>query len=269
MQVPSKTISIKVHARLHMGFYDLTGLHKNFGSVGLALENPVTEIVASTTDKLEVFGDIDAKSRENIIKIAQNTQKSLNLHTSLMLNIKNLIPSHVGLGSGTQLALSLVALFNQAYNLNLTQAQIAQLSGRGARSGIGLGAFEHGGFLVDAGKQADALPEIAIRHEFPQGWRVLLMCDSAHVGVYGEHEFNAFRTLKPMQNNLKNMVLNHMAPALQRADLLAFGAYMDDLQAYNGTYFSPIQGGMYASRNVENVLNPPQKPMVQNKRAEG
>ena len=259
MQALSKTISIKVHARLHMGFYDLTHnltrTQKNFGSIGLALENPVTEMVASAADKLEIFGDVDAKSRENIIKIAQNLQKSINLQTSLSLRIGSIIPSHVGLGSGTQLVLSLVSLFNQVYNLNLTQAQIAQLSGRGARSGIGLGAFEQGGFLVDAGKQADALPEIAIRHDFPQGWRIILVSDSAQLGMHGVHELNAFKALKPMQSDLKTMVLEDMAPALQRADLLAFGAYMDDLQAYNGAYFSPVQGGLYASNNVESALN--------------
>jgi beta-ribofuranosylaminobenzene 5'-phosphate synthase len=50
------------------------------------------------------------------------------------------------------------------------------------------------------------------------------------------------------------MLQQHMLPALQRADLLAFGAYMQDLQAYNGDYFAPIQGGRYASQDVANVL---------------
>jgi beta-ribofuranosylaminobenzene 5'-phosphate synthase len=50
------------------------------------------------------------------------------------------------------------------------------------------------------------------------------------------------------------MVFNHMALALKRADLLAFGAYMQDLQAYNGAYFAPIQGGHYASADVAAVL---------------
>jgi predicted sugar kinase len=36
--------------------------------------------------------------------------------------------------------------------------------------------------------------------------------------------------------------------------LLAFGANMADLQAYNGDYFSPIQGGRYASYDVGEVL---------------
>ena len=255
MQTYSEIFSIKAHARLHMGFFDLHGgLGRRFGSLGLALARPVTEVEASVADTFSIIGDIDAESSENIAKSVKLLQKSLNLPTSLKLNIKQRIPSHVGLGSGTQLALSLVALFNALYNLNLSQTQMAQLSGRGARSGIGLGAFEQGGFLVDTGKQADALPEIAIRHEFPENWRIILASDNAHVGAHGMAELQAFQRLKPMQNSLKNMVFDHMAPALARADLLVFGAYMRDLQAYNGTYFSPVQGGMFASRNVADAL---------------
>lgn len=238
-----------------MGFYDLCGnAESRFGSVGLALMSPVTEIEASISDEFSIVGDIDAKSSEKIAKSMQLLQKSLNLQTSLALNLKQKILNHVGFGSGTQLALSLAALFNLAYDLQLNPAQISQLSGRGARSGIGLGAFFQGGFLVDSGKEADALPEIALRHAFPKDWRIILVSDAAYIGVHGEHELNAFQTLKPMQNSLKGMVFERMAPALERLDLLAFGAYMDDLQAYNGAYFAPMQGGLYASKKVENAL---------------
>jgi predicted sugar kinase len=84
---------------------------------------------------------------------------------------------------------------------------------------------------------------------------VLLIADSAYTGVHGEEELQAFQTLKPAYGSLRDMVFNHMMPALQRADLLAFGAYMAELQAYNGEYFAPVQGGHYASKDVEIVLN--------------
>ena len=255
VQTSTEIFSIKAHARLHFGFFDLCDRSgRKFGSLGLTLASPVTEIEASLVDTFSVIGDIDTKSIENIAKNTQLLQKSLNLQMLCKLNIKRLIPNHAGLGSGTQLALSLVALFNKLYDLNLSQTHMTQLSGRGARSGIGLGAFMQGGFLVDAGKQADDLPEIAVRHDFPENWRIILLCDNAHVGVHGELEQEAFQTLKPMQNSLKNMVYDHMAPALERSDLLAFGAYMADLQAYNGMYFSPVQGGKFASRDVADAL---------------
>jgi len=250
-----KAVTVQAHARLHFGFFDLHGGQgRKFGSVGLALASPVTEIEASIADALTIVGDLDAKSIENVIKSIEMLEKSLKLSLSCRLDIKQLIPSHAGLGSGTQLALSLVMLFNKLYHLDLSQTRMAQLSGRGGRSGIGLGAFAQGGFLVDSGKNLYDLPEIAIRHDFPEHWRIILVSDSAHTGVHGESELQAFQSLKAMKNNLKDLVFNHMAPALKRADLLAFGAYMADLQAYNGEYFSPVQGGNYASRNVENAL---------------
>lgn len=254
-QTFSKIFSAKAHARLHVGFFDLCGgAESRFGSVGFALESPVTEFEATLSDEFSIIGDIDVKSRENIAKSIQKLQKIFNLQTSLKLNIKQLIPTHAGLGSGTQLVLSLVALFNAAYDLQLSQAQIAQLSGRGIRSGIGLGAFFQGGFLVDSGRQGDALPEIVLRHDFPEAWRIILVSDAAHVGLHGEHELSAFQTLKPMQSSLKSMVFDQVVPALECADLLAFGAGIDDLQAYNGAYFAPIQGGKYASKKVEIAL---------------
>ena len=126
---------------------------------------------------------------------------------------------------------------------------------RGKRSGIGIAAFQQGGFLVDAGKLSDAMPEIAMRHAFPDDWRVILVQDNVHIGVHGALESQAFKSLNPAQGSMCAMVFEHMLPAMQRSDLLAFGAYMQELQAYNGAYFAPIQGGHYASQDVENVLS--------------
>lgn len=98
------------------------------------------------------------------------------------------------------------------------------------------------------------MPALEARLDFPDGWRVVLVMDGAHVGVHGAAEKQAFRTLAPANGSLRDMVFTHMLPALERRDLLAFGAYMADLQAYNGDYFAPVQGGRYASKDVEAVM---------------
>jgi beta-ribofuranosylaminobenzene 5'-phosphate synthase len=238
-----------------MGFFDLTSNSaRMFGGLGLAIDAPCTQIEISRNEKLS----IDAKSSENVVKIVENLIKSLNVPNSFSLQVLQSIPEHIGLGSGTQMALAIGAGLSQLFNLNLTTTQIATASMRGRRSGIGLGAFSQGGFLIDSGKIANALtsqlPSIDMRFDFPDHWRVLLVQDSTHVGVHGAVEFEAFKTLKPAQFDLKDMLQQHMLPALQRLDLLAFGAYMQDLQAYNGDYFAPIQGGRYASQDVASVL---------------
>ena len=198
--------------------------------------------------------DIDVDCSENVVKIVKNLIKSFNLPTEFSLKVVQKIPEHAGLGSGTQMALAIGAGLSQLFHLNLSTAQIAAASMRGKRSGIGLGAFSQGGFLIDSGKIVNQLPSIDVRIDFPDNWRVLLVQDSTHVGVHGTAELSAFEYLKPAKNTLKKMMFEHMLPALQRSDLLAFGAYMQDLQAYNGDYFAPAQGGRYASKDVANVL---------------
>ncbi len=235
-----------------MGFFDLTGdAERKFGSLGLSIDAPYTQIILTKSEKTA----IDVNFSANYFKIVEITTKLLKVEEKFTLKIVQSIPQHAGLGSGTQLVLAIGAGLNALFNLNLSVSQIAKLSRRGNRSGIGIAAFEQGGLLLDGGKVSHELPEIALRQAFPDHWRVLLIADSAYTGVHGEEELQAFQTLKPAQHSLRDMVFDHMMPALQRADLLAFGAYMADLQAYNGEYFAPVQGGHYASQDVENVLN--------------
>lgn len=251
LNIIQQQVTVTTFARLHMGFFDLTGAtdHK-FGGLGLALDAPCTQIKITQCEKL----NINAKSCSNVAEIVKNLIKSFNVPSRFSLQILQSIPEHAGLGSGTQMALAIGVGLSQLFSLNLSTTQIAAAAMRGKRSGIGIGTFEQGGFLVDSGKTVNQLPSIDARINFPNNWRVLLVQDSTHVGVHGAAELSAFESLKPAQNTLKKMMFEHMLPALQRSDLLAFGAYMQDLQAYNGDYFAPAQGGRYASHDVAEVL---------------
>lgn len=252
----NQQVRVTTSARLHMGFYDLTGTTGSmFGGLGLAIDSPCTQVQISESKNLI----IDAKSSDSVAKIVENLIKSLNLlninlPNNFSVKILQSIPEHAGLGSGTQMALAIGAALNQLFGLNLTIAQIASAAMRGKRSGIGIGAFAQGGFLVDSGKLNDEIPGTAMRHTFPNDWRILLVLDSTHTGVHGAAELQAFQTLAPAKSALRSMVFERMLPALQRSDLLTFGVYMQELQAYNGDYFTPIQGGRYASRSVELAL---------------
>ena len=249
------TVKVSTSARLHMGFFDLSGGANKFGGLGLAIDAPCTQVTIAKNQKRTIdVSLIDVKSSENVSNIVENLVKLFNLKQHFSLTINQSIPIHAGFGSGTQMALAIGTGLNQLFDLQLSVSQIATAAKRGIRSGIGIAAFEQGGFLVDVGKTDNHLPVIAMRQDFPTDWRVLLVQDSAHIGVHGAVESQAFKTLKPTQDSLRAMVFEHMIPAMQRADLLAFGAYMADLQAYNGAYFAPIQGGCYASSDVAEVL---------------
>ncbi|MFM9836269.1 MAG: beta-ribofuranosylaminobenzene 5'-phosphate synthase family protein, partial [Methylophilaceae bacterium] len=238
---------IQAHARLHLGFFDLHGgLGRKFGSLGLALANPVTELEAYASATLQIKGDVDAKSRETISKIIQNLRNHFNLQASCSFNIKQLIPNHVGFGSGTQLALSVVALFNKLYDLNMSQTEISAFSGRGARSGIGLGTFFQGGVVVDAGRSAgNPIPPVIARMNFPEEWRILLIRDNQQVGIYGQLELEAFNQLPEFPPALAAKLCRHVLmqalPALYERDLPSFGEAVNALQLATGEHFASAQ----------------------------
>lgn len=251
-------VTIKSTARLHMGFFDLHGgLGRKFGSIGLALKHPATTISMKKSKVIEVDGMESARANN----ILRNLQHALGLSAkqSATIQIKEAIPAHAGLGSGTQLALAVGMAYSQLYELNLTPLQIAQITARGARSGIGVGTFLHGGVVVDGGRGANTvIPPIIAQADFPEDWRIILILDASHQGVHGEQEVNAFNHLSPapkeVAENLCRHVLMQALPALAERDLPKFGEAVRALQMATGDYFAPAQGGRYASKKVANVL---------------
>ena len=267
--IQTTKISVCTSARLHMGFFDLNGgLGRKFGGIGLALDAPQLALIASASDTsapllITALGNANASVVAKATKIASQMMTQLKIKGHLHLHVEQHIAEHAGLGSGTQLALAIGSAISHLYHLNLTTLQIAQLAGRGARSGIGIAAFNDGGVLVDGGRAVDAtitskLPPLLARYDFPDAWRVLLILDSSFPGIHGEEERSAFNQLPEFSANLAAHLCRHVLmqamPALVEQDLTAFGHSIQELQMHVGDYFSPVQGGRYASPLVANVL---------------
>ncbi len=257
-------VKVTSHGRLHMGFFDLHGgLGRKFGGIGASLSAPSQVITASLSDRLQVSGE--SQVRASII--AEQLLTKLGIKASVRLEIEQHIPEHAGLGSGTQLALAIGSAISHLYQLNLTTAKIAELTGRGARSGIGIAAFDHGGLLIDGGRISSAttvtktiakVPPLLARYEFPEDWRILLILDTHQAGIHGDVERQAFDQLPEFSENLAAHLCRHVLmqamPALLERDLTGFGQAIQVLQSHVGDYFSPAQGGRYASREVAKIL---------------
>jgi beta-ribofuranosylaminobenzene 5'-phosphate synthase len=255
-------ITVKSTARLHMGFFDLHGgLGRKFGSIGLSLAAPSIELSAMRSEKLCVSGFASHRAEE----IARLLIAKLNITGAVNLDIKQTMPEHAGMGSGTQFALTIGTAISQLYSLNLNTAQIAELTGRGGRSGIGIAAFDQGGLLIDGGRvshvassHASKAPPLIARYDFPEDWRILLILDNNQPGIHGEEELAAFKTLPIFPENLAahlcRSVLMQAMPAMVEKDLTAFGYSIRELQMHVGDYFAPAQGGRYASKYVGAVL---------------
>ena len=148
----------------------------------------------------------------------------------------------------------------QLHGRPLAAATLAQALDRGNRSGIGIGAFEGGGFLLDGGRGPQGLPPpILARLAFPAEWRILLLFDPGHQGLHGAAEVEAFRRLPVFPASaaarLCHLTLMQALPALAEGDLDAFGKAITELQETVGDHFAPAQGGRFSSKVVTQALH--------------
>jgi len=130
---------------------------------------------------------------------------------------------------------------------------------RGARSGIGLGLFTQGGFVVDGGRRDEGDPPPVIsRIEFPAQWRVILVLDKTYKSLHGEQEKQAFAALprfpEAQAAQLCRLALMQAMPSLAEQDLPGFGAAIQAIQQTVGDHFKPAQGGRFASHRVASAL---------------
>jgi beta-ribofuranosylaminobenzene 5'-phosphate synthase len=231
-------------ARLHLGFLDLNGeIGRRFGSIGLAVDQPMTKLVVTRASAPAANGPESSRVLKLLGNLAAGHTKS-----SYAVTIEEAIPPHAGLGSGTQLALSVGAGIEALEGRPLSPEHLALLTERGARSGIGLAAFARGGFLVDGGKGAsDAAPPLTLRADFPEDWRALLIFNRDLDGVSGEAETEAFAGLPPFAKSaaahICHLVLMKLVPGLKERDLAAFGTALTEIQQIAGAHFAVRQGG--------------------------
>jgi beta-RFAP synthase len=251
-------VTVSVPARLHFGFLDLNGgLGRRFGSVGLSVSGLRTRISVAARSQMQVSGP----ERERASRYSDRLRDALGLAGAYDVQIAEAIPSHAGLGSGTQLALALAAAFRRLHGLPLDIRADAARLGRGERSGVGMGLFEGGGVVVDGGHgSATDIAPIVCRMPFPHDWRIVLVLDRTRTGVHGEDEIAAFARLPPFPSgdaaHICRLVLMQVLPALAEADLVAFAAAIKEMQRLLGAYFAPLQGGSpFASPDVAAALD--------------
>lgn len=254
---PARQVAVETTARLHMGFVDLHGgLGRRFGSIGLSLDKPSTRFIASLAQDFTATGS----GAQRLLQIAEQFAQRANLSGGAHFEIASIIPEHAGLGSGTQLALAVGMALSRLHGRGLSVTEVAALTGRGMRSGIGIGAFQQGGLLVDGGRGPDTqAPPIVARMDFPKAWRILLVYDPASQGVHGKQEIQAFGALPEFPAaqaaHIARLLLMQALPALAEQDLGNFGRAISELQRIVGDHFAPAQGGgRYISREVGETM---------------
>ena len=239
-------VKITTPSRLHFSLLDLNGaLGRIDGGFGLAIAKPNFQIIAERATGIDVAASV---YRERAVAVLQRLQQTYPF-PGIKLTFESEIPMHCGFGSGTQLALGIAQAVNMLYQLGLNVRELAQIVGRGGTSGIGVAAFDTGGFIVDGGhrypeQKASFLPSSAVgdippppillRYSFPELPLLIVMPNCSR--IYGDAEVELFRTLCPqpewVSQKLSHILLLQILPALIEADMNNLGEALNAIQTF-------------------------------------
>jgi len=262
------SVILKTPSRLHLGVLDLNGsLNRIFGSIGVTLHRPGITLEVTHSKSLVVQGDATGKVEALVKRFLYRYQ----IGEPVKVDLRERIPEHVGLGSGTQLSLAVALALAKFFHKKIPVEELARTMVRGRRSGIGIGAFTQGGFLVDGGHRLDSeagvrnpesriqVPPILFRYPFPENWIFLVVIPEVKKGLSGEKEEAAFRRLPPASSfcvgEICRILVMQMLPALIERDLKSFGEALTRIQRLVGSYFEVVQGGLFADKICEELID--------------
>lgn len=259
-------IKVVSPSRLHLGFYTIVSKKLAYGSIGIAVNIPNTIIIFERSNKLRIRNNTNI----NINKEIQFVLSKLALkHINISINIEKVITRHVGLGSTTQLMLSLAYGINKLLHLGHSIRELAYMLRRGWVSGIGIAAFEKGGFIMDNGRHIvngkikpieciDDIPRVMFRRGIPGSWTFIIATPLGIKGLDEREERKYLEIPTPMyeiEKSLHEVVLTEMLPAITTYDIRKFGCAMTKVQMLTGKYFSKFQGGIFCCEETELIIN--------------
>lgn len=288
-----RAVAVSAPARLHLGLLDLGGsLGRRFGSVGLAIDAPRTEVVAeaagaeagaprSRAERTSRVADVAGLAPEFAAGLpaaeaaaleARLAQLIVRYHLAglpapdaVRVILRAAPPAHAGFGSGTQLALALGTGLSRLAGYALEPAVLGPALRRGRRSGVGLAVFAAGGLIVDGGhpvrdpaEVTGRVPPVLAQHPLPEAWRFVVVVPDGLRGLAGARELAAFQRLPPSPPErvaeLCRRILLQLLPAAIEGDLEAFGDALTVIQELVGDEAAPAQGGRFASLLVARAV---------------
>ncbi|MCY4082978.1 MAG: hypothetical protein OXF54_22230 [Caldilineaceae bacterium] len=264
-------IVLQTPARLHFGLLDLHGgLGRIDGGIGLALEQPRTVISATRSQNCKAFCPMEPAFEERLESAIHALCGHYKFPGANVAVLERARP-HSGLGSASQTLVGAGMAISALYGLNPSAAEIAALVGRGGTSGIGIGAIQHGGFILDGGHQfrrgegsktgyspssasvGVPPPPLLARYEFPD-WDVLIVIPQGE-GASGDRERDLFEEACPVPSGdvekMCRILLTQMLPAVLEADLETFGVAMEGFQRYGFKVFEAETQGPLVKECVD------------------
>jgi beta-ribofuranosylaminobenzene 5'-phosphate synthase len=252
------SIFVEAPARLHFGVLDLRGrLGRCFGGLGAAIPSPSLLLEVKPATQVTARGPDATRA----VEFARRCLAYHGVNDGMHLSIHRAIPSHSGLGSGTQLALAVARAVAELHGLPTDPLELARSTGRGKRSAIGTWAFALGGFIVEGGRRpgSEKIAPLLARFPIPPTWRCVVAVPHGGRGLSGDAEAKAFEELpSPPDHEVErvaHLVLMQLLPALVEADLPSFGDALSTVQRITGAWFAAQQGGIFAPGPTEQLVS--------------
>ena len=198
-------IKITTPCRLHLTLIDLNAeIGRVDGGAGLTISSPNVRLTAEKAEGILIEGGKGFTERMELA-----AEALLPPGEGAKICVEELIPAHVGFGSGTQSSLAVAAAVNELYGLGKNVRELAATVKRGGTSGIGVAAFEKGGFIVDGGHRfrdkgafmpsaTSLVPPgpVLFREDFPD-WDLVIAVPNDK-GVHDQEEINIFKEFCPL-----------------------------------------------------------------------
>jgi beta-ribofuranosylaminobenzene 5'-phosphate synthase len=243
-------VRVEAPARLHLGMLAVSGDGaRRFGGLGVSVDRPAVVLEARPARELSAEG-ADA---QRALAFARRCRDALGLAGGAHLRVVEAIPQHVGLGSGTKLALAVARALAALEGRDVDAPALAQAAGRAARSAVGMWTFALGGLVVEGGRRpgTERPAPLLAHYPMPDEWRTVLVVPAAEPGLSGVAEEDAFRQLVPAAERsavIAQVVLSSLLPALVERELDEFGAALTRVQRLVGDSFAAVQGGRFHPR---------------------
>lgn len=238
-------------ARLHFGMLDPAGLGvRRFGGFGVGIESPrVVLRVRPRSDELVV---VTGSQADRARAFARRAASRLGLSGGVEVDVREAIPPHMGLGSGTKLGLAIARGLAEMSGTTAGPQQLAEASGRAARSSVGAWTFAAPGVVIEAGITDDGtISPLVARHPVPERWRCVLALPLGVEGLSGEAEERFFAALGESEGaepSIARLLLTALLPGLLAGDIDEFGAALTEIQHAIGSIFASQQGGVFHPR---------------------
>lgn len=249
-------VVVTAPARLHFGILDPVldpTRPRRFGGFGVGIESPrvvaaIRRVDAEAADAVLVSGP----QSDRAAAFARRARSQLRLDSAIAVDVREAIPSHCGLGSGTRLGLAIARGVAELAAVPAGPEELAAACGRGARSSVGCWTFAGPGLVVEAGVRDDEpLSPLLGRYPMPERWRCVLALPVGAEGLSGDAEerfFGGLRDPAGVESEVARLLVTAVLPGLLRADIAEFGAALTRIQRDIGSMFAAQQGGVFHPR---------------------